>query len=155
MIKVIIEDTRQQAEKHALKHEWFKANNIKLIRSKLLVGDYSAPDDMSVSVDTKKDIQEIIGNVTKDHERFKRECELAAECDIKLVVLIENRDGVKTLADLDRWTNPRTRYSKKATSGQQLRKILTTMQNRYKVKFLFCRPNEAAERIIEILTERE
>ena len=155
MNNIIIEDTRQQAEKHTIKHEWFSKNGIKLIRSKLLVGDYSLPDDTSISIDTKKDIQEIIGNVTKQHERFVNECKLALECNIQLVVLIENTDRIKSIDDLERWTNPRLKYSKAATSGPCLKKILTTIENRYGVKFIFCSPYKSGEIIKKILFERE
>ena len=86
----IIEDTRQQAKKHELKNQYFADNQIKVIRSKLPVGDYANIKNLSIIVDTKKDIQEIIGNVTKGHKRFIAECDLASESDIKLIILIEN-----------------------------------------------------------------
>ena len=56
----IISDTRQQAGKHTLKEEYFERNGIKVIRSKLPVGDYANIKDLSVVVDTKANIQEVI-----------------------------------------------------------------------------------------------
>jgi ribosome-associated protein len=148
---VLIEDTRQQADKHELKHEYFAANNIKIVRSKLPVGDYADIKNMSVVIDTKKDIQEIISNVTTQHERFRAECDLAAECGIQLIVLIENKNNVKEIKDLAGWYNWRLKRNKRATTGKQLMKILYTMEERHNVKFEFCSPDEAGEKIIELL----
>lgn len=152
---VLIEDTRQQSGKHDLKHQYFEQNGVKVVRSKLPVGDYANIKNMSVIVDTKKDIQEVIGNVTKQHKRFVAECDLAQDSDIKLIILVENEDGVTKIDDLYRWWNPRTRFSPKATTGKQLAKILTGIEHRHGVKFEFCRPEEAGQRIIELLPDTE
>ena len=149
----LIEDTRQQAGKHTLKEAYFKQNGIKIIRSKLPVGDYANIKDLSVIVDTKQNIQEVIGNVTKQHKRFISECDLAAESGIQLIILVENEDGITKISDLYRWWNPRTRYSKQATTGKTLAKILQGIECRHGVRFEFCRPEEAGKRIIELLPE--
>ena len=146
------EDTRQQAEKHHLKHLYFDSHNIKYIRSKLLVGDYSLITDHSRAVDTKKDIQELIGNVTKDHLRFVNECDLAAENGITLIFLIID-NKVTCINDLYSWYNPRLRCSPKATKGSTLAKILHGIEVRHGVKFLFCKPNDAGKCIVDLLTE--
>ena len=147
----IIEDTRQQAEKHKLKHKYFADNQIKVVRSKLPVGDYANIKNMSVIVDTKKDIQEIIGNVTKGHKRFISECDLAADSDIQLIILIENSDGVTCINDLYKWYNKRLAWSSKATTGRTLARILTGIAYRHGVKFEFCKPTDAGAKIIELL----
>lgn len=149
----IIEDTRQQSGKHNQKQAYFAAHNIKVIRSKLPVGDYANIKDLSVIVDTKKDIQEIISNVTKQHARFIAECELAKESGIKLIVLIENKDGVSSISDLYKWYNYRKRYSPKATTGATLAKILTGISINHGVTFEFCSPAEAGAKVIELLPE--
>lgn len=147
----IIEDTRQQKGKHALKLSHFEQNGIKVVRSKLPIGDYANIKNMSVVVDTKKDIQEIIGNVIQDHKRFVSECQLAAESEIQLIVLVENVNGVTCINDLYSWYNWRLKKSPKATTGRQLAKILTSMEYKYGVKFEFCHPNEAGARVVELL----
>ncbi len=147
----IIEDTRQQKGKHALKLSHFEQSGIKIVRSKLPIGDYANIKNMSVVVDTKKDIQEIIGNVIQDHKRFVSECQLAAESEIQLVVLVENVNGVTCINDLYTWYNWRLKKSPKATTGRQLAKILTSMEYKYGVKFEFCHPNEAGARVVELL----
>lgn len=149
----LIEDTRQQSGKHTLKQEYFEQNGIKVVRSKLPVGDYANIKNLSVVVDTKKDIQEVIANVTQQHKRFVAECELAKGSGIKLIILVENEDGVTKIDDLYRWWNPRTRFSPKATSGRTLAKILTGIEYRHGVTFRFCRPEEAGRVILELLPE--
>ena len=146
----LLEDTRQQATKHEMKHKYFADNGIKVIRSKLPVGDYANMKNMSVIIDTKKDIQEIIGNVTKGHIRFVKECELARENDIQLIILIED-DDVKCIDDLYKWYNWRLKISPKATSGKTLAKILHGMEMRHGVKFEFCKKEDSGRRIIELL----
>ena len=149
---IIVEDTRQQAEKHKIKNEYFKKHDIKVIRSKLPVGDYARIDNMSVVIDTKKDIQEIIQNVTKDHKRFVAECELAKEAGIKLIVLIENKENVNCAEDLFKWYNWRLKKSPRATTGKTLYKILKTMEEEYEVSFRFCQIEKSPEIIEEILS---
>lgn len=149
----LIQDTRQQAGKHTLKENYFEQNGIKIIRSKLPVGDYANIKNMSVIVDTKANIQEVIGNVTAQHKRFIAECDLARESDIQLIILIENEDGITKIQDLYRWWNPRLRFSKNATSGKTLAKILQGIEMNHGVKFEFCRPEEAGKRVIELLPE--
>lgn len=148
---VLIEDTRQQKGKHIAKHEFFDSNEISVIRSKLPVGDYANIKNMSIVIDTKKDIQEIISNVTKQHERFRSECELAKSSGIKLIVLIENKQNIKCINDLAGWYNWRLKNNKRATTGKQLMKILYTMQEKYGVEFQFCSPDASALKILELL----
>ena len=84
----IIEDSRQQNGKHELKNEYFQKNNIRVLRSKLPFGDYALIDNMSVIVDSKKDMMEIEGNLTKQHTRFRNEIINANDMGIGLVILI-------------------------------------------------------------------
>ena len=151
----IIEDTRQQSGKHNLKQIYFESHGIKIVRSKLPVGDYANIKDLSVIVDTKKDLQEIISNVTKQHARFIAECDLARESDIKLIILIENEDNIEKIEDLYTWYNKRLRFSPKATTGRTLAKILHGIQLRHGVQFEFCHPLEAGARIVELLPKEE
>lgn len=146
----LIEDTRQQANKHENKHRFFEKHGIKYIRSKLPIGDYALLTDLSTIVDTKQSIQEIIGNVTQQHKRFAAECELAKENDIRLCVLIEDM-AVTCIDDLYRWYNPRLRFSPRATTGRTLAKILHGMEINHGVKFHFCKPEESGQVILELL----
>lgn len=58
------------------------------------------------------------------------------------------------------YKNGRPEYRKvqkypKATKGEQLMKACMTMEAKYGVKFLFCRPKEAGERILNLLNEKK
>jgi len=129
--------------------------------------------DIKIAVDRKNSIDEICGNVcstTSAHERFRDEVILAQKCGCKFYVLIED-DKVTSLDDLEHWENPREKkyFIMKArkdkgyklkypiakqppASGKTLAKALRTMEEKYGVKFLFCKPKDAAARIVEILS---
>ena len=156
----IIEDTRQQAGKHDEKHEGWAAAGVAVIRSKLAHGDYALPP--VVSVDTKKDIYEVAMDIDQCHERFRAELKGARDAGTQLVVLVENADGVSSLQDLAGWSESerhfRMRKSKSGNprarkiEGERLAKACLTMQRKYGVRFEFCRPEEAAARVVQILT---
>ena len=194
---LLIEDKGQKEGQHILKNSYFENNEIEVLRAPLPVGDYIIADDKvsdvihrkakrnmevkkmdflgtyAVAVDTKKDMQEIIGNICgKSHPRFRDECILAQNNGIKLYVLIENADGVKSVEDVFKWRNPRLeRYNRikymqscgkwlnasipitPPTIGKTLAKSMLTMQLKYGVEFVFCRPEEAGKKIIELLTK--
>ena len=86
---ILLEDTRQQAKKHEAKHRWFVENGVEVVRSKLVVGDYTLPTDQSVCIDTKSGLLEVCGNVTQQHRRFVEELELAKQLGIRLIILVE------------------------------------------------------------------
>lgn len=190
----IIEDKGQQKSKHEIKHQWFADHNVPWIQLPLPVGDYilknAAVEDViqrkekrgvplkkmdflgsyKKAVDTKRDLQEIIGNICgAQHDRFRDECILAKNNGIQLYVLVENEDGIKDTKDLNSWENPRVKIQKwvttpsgqrrkvlkypHATRGDTLAKAMDTMEEKYGVKFLFCHPDEAGERVLSILAE--
>lgn len=192
---ILISDKAQQKGKHLIKENWWRNNGIEVLYHPLPVGDYIIANDKVMDVinrkaargietkkmdflgtytvvcDTKKDIQELIGDICgKQHARFRDEAILAQNNGIKLYILVENKDGVKETRDLFKWQNPRMhRYNKilymhrigkwsnipepKAppTSGQTLAKACLTMNLKYGVEFEFCTPNEAGKRVIELL----
>lgn len=155
----IVEDTRQQSGKHDLKHEGWAADGVSVIRSKLAHGDYALPP--TVAVDTKKDIYELASDIDHQHDRFKGELVGAMEAGTKLVVLVENEDGVGSLDDLAGWVESDPHFhmrrrrsgNRKARriSGARLAKACKTMEERYGVRFEFCDPRCAARRVVEIL----
>lgn len=154
----IIEDSRQQKGKHEHKNERWERDGVSIVRSKLAWGDYALPP--VVSVDSKKDIQELASDIDQQHARFRRECIGARDAGCQLVVLVENEDGVRSLADLARWRENSADFAKRKHAvrrleGSRLAKACATMQQKYGVRFEFCHPSEAAARIVEILlTER-
>lgn len=201
---VLIEDKAQQNGKHRIKHIWWERNGVLWERYPLPVGDYIIANEQvldvivrkqkrgtdvkkmdflgtyQVCVDTKKDMQEIVGNICgQQHARFRDECILAQNNGIKLYVLIENEDGIQRIEDIFRWHNPRLdiyvrdeskmygyyrngmpKYGRKkkypnATTGHTLAKAMMTMRGKYGVEFLFCRPEESGKRILSILNMKQ
>lgn len=170
----IIEDTRQQKDKHKIENAQLEQLGVKLLRSKLPVGDYAVINNLSVVVDSKKDLQEVISNVCgKQHERFRNECLLAQENNIKLIILIEHGKGIASIENVSNWKNPRLHIMKSivigknalgkpirkqvqkypsATTGETLAKVMNTMHEKYGVVWKFCTREEAGARIIELLS---
>jgi len=149
----IIEDTRQQDGKHRTKHEWFEKNDVELVRCKLPFGDYAAVPP--ISIDTKKDMEEIAGNICgkrAEHERFIRECKAAKAAGCRLIFLIENENGINDISEVHKWVNPRVVFSPNCVQGARLQKAMETIAERYGVQFLFCAPTESAQIITEILS---
>lgn len=60
---MLLEDSRQQANRHSAKHNYFLKNGIAWTREKLTCGDYQLVGNPNVAVDTKKDMQEVIGDI--------------------------------------------------------------------------------------------
>ena len=195
----IVEDKANKIDQHEIKNKWWADNGIEVLRYPLPVGDYILVDDKvreliqrkqkrnveikkmdfvgtyKVCVDTKKDIQELIGDICgKQHDRFRDECMFAQNNGIKLYILVENtsitineRKGIYSpfidcLDNLHKFVNPRLfiwrggrQLYPNATKGITLKKACITMQHKYGVEFVFCKPNESAEKVIELLIPKE
>ena len=122
---------------------------------------------ISVSVDTKRDIRELYGCLATDHKRFRNECEWAKESGCQLYILTENEDGVTSIDNFHRWKNKEgyKRYSwlrhranlrgweppKPPVPNASLVKTMRTMEDKYGVRFLFCKPDETAGQIEGLL----
>lgn len=163
-------DSRQQANKHDLKDKYFQEKGIKTLRSKLPFGDYALINDTSIVVDTKKDLMEIEGNLTKEHVRFRNEITNANSFGIGVVILIEEKVQYKNLDDVaQRYEIPKWKsnayamvdgkWTCKHRKGQPMGqfkvetivKAMKTMQEKYAVIFAFTTPEKCGEVIIDIL----
>ena len=120
--------------------------------SKLFVGDYMNYDNPRVIVDRKQKLTEICSNVCQDHDRFRRELIRCQENGIQLIILCEHGKGIESLEDVLFWENPRRKKSPKATSGETLYNILSTLTRKYGVQFEFCNKEETGKRIVELLS---
>jgi len=168
---VLLEDTRNPAQKHRNVHEWAQENGVTIIRTKLLVGDYTLPTDQSTCIDTKYGLAEVYSNLVQEHERFRRELELAMQAGVKLIVLVEEAD-VKELADVAHWKNPRRerwfRIHAAHKAGKLLKvpiskvpplasdrllKMMETMAERYGVSWKFCGKDATGAAIWELLNQ--
>ena len=148
----LIEDTRQQAGKHEIKHASLSMDDIRLIRCKLPFGDYAPVPP--VSVDTKASMDEIAANICgKEHTRFINECKAAKAAGCQLIILVENEVNISSLSEVHLWKNPRSVYSPKCVQGPRLQRAMQTISERYGVRFEFCTPEEAGSRIVELLSD--
>lgn len=153
-MNTIIEDSRQQAGKHNIKHDWFSRHAVELVRCKLPFGDYAPVPP--VSIDTKNSMDEIAGNICgSEHKRFINECKGARDAGCKLIILVENECGISDISEVHKWINPRIVYSPNCVQGARLQKAMETISERYGVQFLFCTPGESAGKIMEILQRYE
>lgn len=148
----ILEDTRQKIDKHALKNELWASEGDNIIRCKLPFGDYCLPP--SVSVDTKADIVEICQNMCgsmKEKRRFAEEVKGARDAGCRLVFLIEDC-RYNTIADL--YGETIYLHTGQIIKGDQLATAMETMAARYGCEFEFCAPEEAGQRVKELLEEQ-
>lgn len=158
-------DSREKAHVLTKIYEAFDRRGVNYFTSKCWVGDYVSLDNPRVAVDRKQNLQELCGNVCQEHERFRAEMIRAQEHGIKLIFLCEHGCGIRNLADVALWKNPRAlerrmvdghwrTVHKKVMHGETLCKILMTMERKYGVQFLFCDKDETGDRIIDLLSER-
>lgn len=133
----LLEDSRQQIGKHKNIHAYCAQQGIKIIRSKLVVGDYQISNQAGIVVDTKYGVSELAYDCFQSHERFRRELERARDCGIQLIVLTEESlPGGR----LDYWRSPAGKDGLPMHKFDPvvLRKVLITMQQKYGAKFRFC-----------------
>ena len=159
-------DTREHKHEAERIEKQFDAMGVQHFRSKLYCGDYQSLDNGRLVIDRKKDLTELCGNVTQQHERFRRELVRAMDAGIRVIVLCEHGHGVESLADVYFWENPRLARTKwvtvdgkprkvpscpNATTGEKLFTILKTIQEKYGVTFMFCDPVNTGETIVRLL----
>lgn len=186
----IYEDVAQKANKHENKRRYFEENRIECIRIPLPVGDYILSNEKvedvlkrkekrgipikkmdllgtyDVCVDTKFSCGELYSDLIQQHARFHDEVHLAMNNNIRLVILVENADGITDVESFIKWKNPRMiqyyKARKKAlASGQkepkppasnvQLIKIMHSMHRDYGVEFCWCKPQDAGKCVLKIL----
>ena len=159
-------DTREHKSEWERIQKQFDALGVQYFRSKLYVGDYQSLDNPRLVIDRKKDLNELCGNVCQQHDRFKAELIRAMQQNIKIVILVEHGEDVKSLEDVYFWENPRkheviwktvngkrvkTVRSAKAIDGRQLYKSLCTIRDGCNVDCGCCTKEETGNRIVEIL----
>ena len=144
---IIICDTREKGNDYILKY--FDKVNQDYIVSKLDAGDYMVYKNYKTIIDKKAGLLELAGNLcrTSEHERIKKEVAKARElgCVDFIFLICENK--IKTVEDIANWTNKNTQVK-----GSTLLKVMTTMKERYGVKFIIVPKKEMGQKIIELLT---
>lgn len=87
-------DTREKPQAIESLSEQIKKKGYELVRTKLYVGDYQLLSNPYLVVDRKQNLQEIIGNVTHDHKRFK--------ADVEFQFCAKNQTGNKIVEILEK-----------------------------------------------------
>ena len=169
-------DSREKARAITKIIEEFDRRGVKHFVSKLYVGDYASLDNPRLVIDRKQNLTEICANVCQNHDRFRRELIRAQENGIKLIILIEHSNQIRSIDDVAGWQNPRLgepvwipdrcvgkgkaehwvpgHWSNKhpnAMTGETLSKIMRTMEQKYGCEFQFCDKLHTGKRIIELL----
>lgn len=159
----IIIDTREKDRAIETIKKQFDEAGVKYISSKLYVGDYQLLSNGHKVIDRKQNLSELCSNVCQQHERFRAELLRAKENNIQLTILCEHGKGIDCLEDVIFWTNPRSirrikgsdgkwiDVKTKATTGQTLYNILSTLKRKYGVQFEFCDKKDTGKRIMELL----
>lgn len=108
-------------------------------------GDY-VREGSNVSVDTKKDMQELAQDLGKDHKRFVRELKRAQAAGYRLIVLIEERPSYNDRSKIYSW---KPRFGK--MRGSSIVLMMNTLEEKYGVRFQFCSKKDTARLICEYL----
>lgn len=196
---IIAVDKAQKEGKHDIKHNQLMKLGHELIFLPLPVGDYILVDDrireivkrrgdklkkmdligaVSRSVDTKANIEEVYQNfIGNSHERFRDECILAQQNNIRLTVLVESAPEVSCLEDVKHWKNWKQIYAyckrhgiktgqgmldridefvshggqKPPVDGEQLCKAMRTSAEKYGYRWAFTSPENCGKAIIYLL----
>lgn len=152
---LILADTRQQKDKHIT--DYFDKNNIQWIRTTLPSADYMAVrynngfiKDYSILIDTKKDVEELVGNLcrTTEHERIKREVQKAKDLGCKDFIFLVCDNKITSIDDLMNWSSKRTKVK-----GETLVKIMVTMNQRYGIRFIFTSKKNVGAKVVELLSK--
>lgn len=129
-------------------------------------------DMIPLSIDTKKDLSELYGNVCAQHERFRKELLKPINHNSKLIILCEHGADVQCLEDVYFFYQPETlrwKWSTRKVNGKTVRfresyiqreikgislfRSLCTIRARYNVRFEFCTKDQTGKRILELLGE--
>lgn len=142
---MIICDTREQKNQNVL--EYFRKQSIPYITKKLDTGDYMDSDRMDITIDRKRNLQELCQNLcTKDDSRFWREIRRAKQSGIKMIILCEHGGKIKSIRDVAEW---KSKYTK--ITGKKLMEEIYRVHIAYGVEFIFCDKRSTGKKIMELL----
>lgn len=152
---LIIQDQRERHGHHNNIEEYCKQHDIPIIRKRLEVGDYmlGTIENGRVkpigkrSVDVKSGaLEETAKDLYQDKVNFNRKYRKCYENGIELYVLVEQE--IKSLSDILSWSSPHSKIS-----GKMLYDMIDRVRKSYGVKFVFCKKENVAQTIINILTQ--
>lgn len=143
---MIIVDSRERKWEHI--RQYFEKNGVEYAVQKLDSGDYFNTDNGGIVIDRKQNLQELCSNLMRGDEnimRFTREAARAKAVGRQLIVLIEGTN-CKSTKDVLTW---QSKFSKH--SGRWLNDKMFNLTLSYGVEWQFCKKNETAKKILEIL----
>lgn len=147
-------DSREKARAITKIVAEFERQKIQHFTSKLYVGDYMNLDNPRLIIDRKQNLQELCGNLCQQRKRFYGEIIRADKAGIKLIILCEHSNQIKTIRDVAEWNNPRLKESPQAMTGRALMEELYSLHIKYGVEILFCDKLHTGQRIIELLARQ-
>lgn len=151
----IIIDSNEKKNQHIL--DYFDKHDIEYIRKPLYlsadgVGDYMIEGVGSISIERKRNLGELCGNLfstaSGKKSNFMKEIRKSRELGTKLYILCEHGGKVKSIQDVAEWSD---KYS--GVSGRALMEALYKLHIAWGVEVLFCSKRSTGRRIIEILTQ--
>lgn len=147
----IIVDSREHKDQRDRIFKHFDELGAAYVVSKLYTGDYMSLDNARLVVDRKHNLSEVCINLCQDRPRFVRELKRAQDAGIKIVFLVEHGRGYKTLEDVQKWVNPRSKVSPMAANGERLYRVMLALRNTYGIEWRFCTKAETGKEIVKIL----
>ena len=146
----VFTDSREKARAIKKIISEFESHGIQHFSTKLFVGDYMCPNNPLTFIDRKQDVNEIAQNAVAGNTRFKAELDRMKCIGAKMYILIEQDqiDGkkIESLEDIILWEN---KYG--AVQGERIYRILKCWENKYDIKFVFCKKADTGKKIIELL----
>ena len=151
---IMIQDQREKRGHHNSIELYCKEHEIPLMRKRLEVGDYMLGEIKcgkvvpigKRSIDTKQDLAELSSDLYRDKTDFNKKYRKCYEQGIELYVLVEQE--IKSLNDILSWSSPHSKIS-----GKMLYDMIDRVRKSYGVKFVFCKKENVAQTIINILTQ--
>jgi hypothetical protein len=174
-------DSREKTRAITKIVEEFKKQGVDYYISKLWTGDYMSLDNPRLIIDRKQNLSEICANVCNTHDRFRSELVRAHDKGIKLIILIEHSNRIKSIDDVETWENPRRKVKTrvwiedelkinddgeeywetahyetaevetKAMTGATLAKVMRTQERKYGCEYMFCDKLHTGKKIVELL----
>lgn len=159
-------DTRQQKGKHLHVDRWLESHGVPYEYKKLDFGDYQRSDGAgNISIDSKKDVQELAGNVGREHARFVRELERARVAGYRLYILVEELEAYNDREKMNLWRSRVCRQCRKCDplkdkcrvrrykpmNGPTLKKIVDKLEREHGMRLMFCKRGDTARTICDLL----
>lgn len=118
-------------------------------KTALIVGDYTTANLLNKFHIERKSGSDLYGTLTRGMPRFRKEILRALDHHIKLVVLVE-----LSRADFVALKIPYAHKLK--VKGESLDKTITTLEQKYKLQFVWCRHRKhGCESVLNLLTKME